>query len=267
MRNEFKIEFHRAVKSRGLLLSLIAGLLIVVCHFVWMVLPLKDNIMISNYPLSVFGKWIGGENSSVFPTLYYFTVPVLASLPFAGSYKEDIVSGYIKNVTTRISRKEYLKTKYIVTFLIGGIVSVFPMIVNFLLTAMVLPAILPQASTGYFPIFSYSMLGELFYSHPYIYLLIYMVINFIFLGLLSTLALVSAYICDNLFTTILSPFIIYLFVYAVTQLTNLHMLCPFGFLRPSQPIATNPFVLLGEIVLMSAMGGIYYYVGKRKDIY
>lgn len=99
MRNDFKIEFYRAVKSRGLLLSLILGLLIVVCHFVWMVLPLKDNVMISNYPLSVFGKWIGGENSSVFPTLYYFTVPVLASLPFAGSYKEDIVSGYIKNVT------------------------------------------------------------------------------------------------------------------------------------------------------------------------
>ena len=65
----------------------------------------------------------------------------------------------------------------------------------------------------------------------------------------------------------MSPFIIYLFVYAVTQLTNLHMLCPFGFLRPSQPIATNPFVLLGEIALMSAMGGIYYYVGKGKDIY
>ncbi len=30
MRNEFKIEFYRAVKSRGLLLSLISGLLIVV---------------------------------------------------------------------------------------------------------------------------------------------------------------------------------------------------------------------------------------------
>lgn len=266
MRNEFKIEFHRAVKSRGLLLSLIVGLLIAASHFVWTVLPLKDNIMISGYPLSAFGKWIGGENYSVFPTLYYFTVPVLAALPFAGSYKEDIVSGYIKNVTTRISRKEYLKAKYMVTFLTGGIVAVLPMMVNFLLTAMVLPAILPQSSTGYFPIFSYSMLGDLFYSYPYIYLLIYMTIDFIFFGLLSTLALVSAYVCDNLFTTILSPFIIYLLVYAVTQLTNLHMLCPFGFLRPSQPIAADPFVLLGETALMAAVGGIYYYVGKKKDI-
>lgn len=267
MINEFKMEFYRALKSRGLLLSLFAGLLIAVCHFVFTVVPLKNNIMLSNYPLSIFAKWIGGENSTVFPTLYYFTVPVLASLPFAGSYKEDVSSGYIKNITTRISRKEYLRAKYIVTFLIGGIVSVFPMLVNFILTSMVLPAIHPQSSTGYFPIFSYSMIGDLFYSHPFVYLFIYMIINFVFLGLLSTLALVATYVCDTLFTTILSPFICYLFVYAVTQLTNLQQLCPYGFLRPSQPIITNPYVLLGEIVLMFAMGGIYYYVGKKKDIY
>lgn len=265
--NEFKIELHRALKSRGLLVALTIGLLISFSHFILTILPLKDNITLSDYPLSVFGKWMCGDDSSVFPVMYYFIVPILASLPFAGSYKEDIDSGYIKNITTRISRKEYLKAKYLVTFLIGGVVSILPMVINFLLTAMVLPAVIPQACTGYFPIFSYSMLGNLFYSHPYIYLMIYMIINFVFLGLLSTLALVAAYICDNLFTTILSPFIMYLFVYAVTQITKAHMLCPFGFLRPSQPIATKPLVLFAEIALMCIAGGIYYYVGKRKDIY
>lgn len=267
MKNELKIEIERVTKSKGLLAAFIIGIAISVSHFMVMVWPLRDSIMVSTYPLSAFGKWIGGENASIFPTLYYFIVPILIAIPFAGSYKEDLSTGYIKNILQRTSRKNYLKAKYVTTFFSGGIISVVPLISNYILTAMILPSLIPQSSTGQFPIFSNSMLGELFYSHPYIYMMIYIFINFIFFGLLATLALAAADICDSLFATVLFPFVIYLLVYAVTQLINLHILCPFGFLRPSQPIVTEPFVLCGELVLMCIAGGIYYYVGKKKDIY
>lgn len=267
MKNELKVEFQRAYNSYGFQFAFFVGISIAIFHFIFMILPLKDNVLLGDYPLSVFGKWLCGEDSSFFPTLYYFTVPILIALPNAGTYKADLATGYIRNVLSRTARKNYFVTKYIVTFFIGGFIAVFPMILNFLLTATILPAVIPQASTGYFPIFSYSMLGDLYYSHPYVYLCIYMVINFVFFGCLATLSLLAAYICEKLFTTILAPFIIYLFVYAVTQLTGWHILCPFGFLRPSQPIPTNGAVVLIEILCMCLAGGVYYYVGKKKDIY
>lgn len=267
MKNELKIEFQRACRSTGMKISIFVSFAIAILHFILMVLPLRNYIYSGDYPLSVFGKWMCGEDGSVFPTLYYLIVPILIALPNAGSYKEDIKTGYIKNVITRTYRYKYLGAKYVVTFLIGGTVAVVPMILNFLLTALILPAVMPQASTGYFSIFSNSMLGDMFYAHPYVYLLIYMTINFIFFAALATLSLLAAHICDNLFTTILAPFIIYLLIYAITQLTGLHQLCPFGFLRPSQPIATNIFIVLGEIVAMCIAGGTYYYVGKKAEIY
>lgn len=267
MGNEYKTELYRAFRGTGFLMAAAAGLLIAFLDFAVMILPLREHIMEANYPLSVFAKWMGGENASVFPTLYYFIVPILAALPFAGSYKSDIKTGYFKNIAVRVSRKKYLRAKYIATFLSGGSVAVLPLIVNFMMVAMVLPAVKPQASTGYFPIFSYSMLGDLFYAHPYWYLAVYIGIDFIFFGLLATLALGAGYLCENLFTTILAPFIAYLFVYAVTQITNLHMFCPFGFLRPSQPIAARPEILLAEMAIMGAAGGVYYYWGSRQDIF
>lgn len=267
MKNELKMEFQRSWKSKGFWIAISIGIGIAIMQFVNIVLPLRNHILAGDYPFSAFEKWLCGSDDSVFPALYYFVVPILIALPNAGSCKLDFMTGYVRNVLIRTSRKDYFVAKYIVTFLMGGFIAIFPMVFNFLLTASVLPALLPQASIGYYPIFSYHMLSDVYYTYPYLYLLVYLVINFVFFGFLATLSLLASYICDKLFTTILAPFITYLFVYGVTQLTGLHTLCPFGFLRPSQPVPTSIVVVLAEILCMCAAGGIYYYVSTKKDIY
>lgn len=266
MKNELRMELYRAVKNRWLIISLCGGIGIALAQFLFSTIPISGYIYEGTYPLSVFAKWIGGENASVFPVLYYFLIPILISIPFAGSFKEDIQSRYIENIVTRVKKEKYYFAKYVAVFLTSGCIAIIPLILNFAVTALVFPVIMPQSNTALFPLFSYSLLGDLFYSHPFVYLAFYLGLNFVFFGLLATIALITSYICDNLFTTMLSPFILYLFVYAVTQITGWIQLCPFGFLRPSQPVAADPVIVLTECVLMLLSGGVYFYVGKKKEI-
>lgn len=266
MNKMLKIELNRAVHSRGTMISLSCGSLLAIIHFVICVLPLREFIDGDIYPLSAFSKWMCGDDSTVFPTLYYFVLPVLVALPHAGSLWEDIQSGYIKNIAVRVKKEQYMIAKYLAVFITGGSVAIIPLILNFMLTGLVLPVIIPQSNTGYFPIFSYSLLGDLFYSHPLLYLGANLSINFVYMGLLATLALLATYWCENLFTTVLTPFIVYLFLYALTQITELHQICPMGFLRASQPVVTEVEILLGECLIMVCAGGVCYYAGTKKDI-
>lgn len=266
MRNELRIELYRARKSKWTWIVLVIGLAISTGQFLLVTVPLRNNTYTGVYPLSVFAKWMGGENTSAFSALYYFILPILAAIPYGGSFKEDIQGGYIRQMMIRSKRKSYYSAKYIAVFLSAGCIAVIPLLFNFMLTALILPCIKPQANTALFPLFSYSMLGDLFYSSPFLYLAIYFLINFVYIGLLGTLSLLATYICDNIFTVPLVPFFLYLFLYALTQITGHVQLCPYGFLRPSQPIAANPVILLCECAIMAALGGIYFYVGKKQEI-
>lgn len=266
MQNELKAELYRVGKCKWTWIALAVGFAISIGQFLLVSVPLKNNIYTGAYPISVFAKWMGGENTSAFSALYYFILPILATIPFGGSLKEDIRSGYARHILIRVRRKNYYLAKYIAVFLSAGCIAVLPLIINFMLTALVLPCVKPQSSTALFPIFAYSLMGDLFYSHPFGYLAIYLLINFVYIGLLGTLSLLATFICDNVFTVPLAPFLLYIFLYAFTQITGLVQFCPYGFLRPSQPVAANPTILFCEIAVMAFMGGIYFYVGKRQEI-
>lgn len=266
MKQLLKIEFRRAIVNPFMGISILIGLGIAISHVVLNIMPLYDSIYTYEYPITVFEKWMGGENSTIQPVLIYLLTLILTALPYVGTIKQDMKSGYVKNVFTRSNKKKYFLVKYIVTFLTSGILSILPFVVNFMLTAMILPATIPQASTAFYPIFAYNLFGGLFYSHPYVYLGIYLLIDLVFFGLLTTVGLMAAFWSENIFVVMLSPFIFYLFIYSVTQLTGMIQYCPFGFLRPSQPVCTTFLILAEEIVVLLLIGGTYLYVGFKKEV-
>lgn len=182
MKNEWKTELYRATHNPWLWISLFIGMGITGCHFVFCVLPLNEYIYGPkvSYPLSTFGKWIGMDRVSVFASLYYFVVPILASIPFVGTLKEDIKTGYIRNIVIRVSKIKYFIAKFLVTFVIAGFVTVIPLLFNFVLTATVLPLLIPQAGTHLFPIYQLSMMGAFYYQHPFLYVMVYLFLDFVF---------------------------------------------------------------------------------------
>lgn len=262
-----KNELSRAFHNRLMAVALLIGAAITVSHVLFHVLPLSKYIMSGSYPLTVFQHWLGGESSSAQPAMYYMIVPLISAMPYLSTLYEDRKTGYVKNIFTRTSRSGYYVSKYTVTFLSAGTVAILPLILNFLLCAMILPATVPQASTGLYPIYSTSIMGELFYTEPYAYLGVYLALNFVFFGLLATVGLTVSFAVDNVFVVSLSPFMLYLIVFGVTQLTGMHSYCPYGFLRPSQPVVTTWEAIGLEIIALMAVGVTYFGISKKIETY
>ncbi len=265
MKKLLKIEFRRAFCHPLMAAALVAGVLIAVSHVIFHVYPLQQYIFTEVYPLTVFQQWMGGENTSVQPTLYFLLAPLLSAIPYLSTLHEDRHSGYIKNIFTRSAAMGYYGAKYVVTFLVSGLVAVVPLAVNLLLSALILPAAVPQAFTGLYPINNLSLMGDLFYTNPWLYIGLYLILDFVFFGLLATVGLLTAFLTEHVFVVVLSPFMVYLLTFAITQLTGRHEYCSYAFLRPSQPVVSQWAIVAGEIAVLILLGGGYFVVAKKSE--
>ncbi|MDE7271947.1 MAG: hypothetical protein K2N95_02635 [Lachnospiraceae bacterium] len=260
-----KVEFSRAFRSLGFAVAIGVGIVICCWHFWENIYPLRNCVYVGPYPLSAFGKWIGGENTSLQGVLYYMMVPILCALPYAESYFFDLKSGYINQITMRCGKKQYVRAKYIVTFVSGAVTAICPLLFDFLLTGMVLPAVVPQRGFGVFPIDADMLMAELYYSKPFIYHLMYFILDAVFLGLLNIIALIAVHFTENRFLVMLMPFLVYLFVFSVCQMLGVGQFCPAGYLRPSQMFISSWYIIAGELLLLLASGGVFLYVDTKKE--
>lgn len=274
MKNVFRLEFKRGLKSPGMKAALIMGMLVVVLHWIWMVLPkMRMNasgayLQYDDMPYSLYVNWIGGTYSNIFPVLYYWLLPIIAVLPYGESFYHDWKNGYIKNILLRTNRKKYLLGKYVSIFLTAGIAVTLPLIIDFILTAAVLPALLPDVTTALFPIFYQSMWSNLFYTHPLIYTMLYLGIDFIFAGLMAELIFCVTNLAENVFIVLIFPFACYLFIEniccsGVLQLAawNIRMM-----VMPSQPLMQSMEKIGLEILVLFLLTIVLCLKNKRRDV-
>lgn len=212
MKELIKIEMKRAARSKSFYVSLGVGLMITIAHIFMIVYERALNPLkffhggMGQYPYSVFNSWIGGgysPNMTVYLTLF----PILATLPFALTYSSDIKSGYTKNIFTRTKKINYYVSKYIATFVFGGLAVVIPMIMNLMITVAMLPALKPVGN-GTFTIAVY-LWSDIFYKNPFLYIFMFMIVYFIYGGVFASIALAGHYLVDNIFLLTILPFIIY----------------------------------------------------------
>lgn len=261
----FRNEMHRAFITWKFPLVLAIAMGICIWHFMEIVYPLRNYVYLVSYPLSAFGKWIGGENGSVQPTLFYLVMPILCALPYGRSYDYDLKSGYMNQLITRGEKQDYLKAKLSAAFLSGAVISGVPLLFDFLLTGTILPAVIPQSGTGLFPIVATSVLSELYYIHPYIYTFLYLILDMIYFGLFNTIALWAVDFAENRFWIMLMPFMVYLFIFCASGFVGCSIIAPFLFLRPSQPIRSKLSILLIEIVLLLGGNMVFYLRHKKRE--
>lgn len=277
MKEQIKIEYERAIRSKTLWVALIIGLIISIAQFVVEVVPAaKDPLQFFKgtfqcYPRSVFNYWLGGSFADAYGTTFLTILPVLATLAHAITYYMDIKSGYIKNIYTRTTKKNYLVAKYIVTFISGGIVVIIPWLVNLLLSACVLPSLVPVGN-GMFAISGGRMLDKVYYTHPYMYIMIYILIYFLYAGVFSTVALAAVYVIENIFLLTLVPFIVYYgcsiispYVKVISWLGRIN---PITLLDMTQPRGAQPMAIVLELLIVGVIsGGIYFRNGVKKDAF
>ena len=274
MKRLLKLELSRSFKNGGFLFALIVGIIIAFLQLITSALPYAlglDFTMSYGYPMThpgwLYSLWLGGDPASMFSYLYFLILPIIAVLPYGDSFFTDAKGGFIQNLCIRTDRKCYYKAKYLAAFLSGGTAVVLPLILNFVGCAMLFPSMKPEVTSMTSAIREVSSFPELYYNHPFLYVLLFLAIIFIFSGLLADFGLVSSYIAGYRFLVLLAPLILYLFLMAGFNLIGIDSWQPINFLRPSyDENAVIPTILETVILfLITAFG--FMYRGGKGDIY
>lgn len=268
IRKGIKLELYRAFHNMGYIIALAAACAIALAHIIIRVLPESGNFeLYSNmeYPPSVFNQCLMLDVAGNFGYLFYFGVILLASLPSSISYFQDLRGGYIKNICTRMDKRGYLIGKYTAVFVSAGSVCVIPLVLNLLLTCMFIPALLPQKGTAMFSLFSGCMLADVFYTHPFLYLGIYLLIDFIMTGLFACFALTVSKFMFNQYLVLFTPFIAFLLLQTIFQFTYFNAAGPYFVMNPLQMTWESSAIVITEIVLLFCVTfGLFYFSGGKK---
>lgn len=264
MKRLLKIEMERAFHSSLFVLAVLIGMGIFAVHIYQIVLP--DAVFIRNIDWNdeVFLKVYSGMQlpnlytdymeifGGSFSILYHFILPVLTGLPYAYTLFTDAKYHYMDQLILRGGQKEYYRAKLFVQFLIGGCVAVLPMILSFAVTAVLLPATRPELISPTCIIYGASVLGELFYRHPLVYVIILWVIDFAGFGIISCLSYVFCELMENRFMVALVPFVLYFCQYVVCSafgITSVREGLRIAALRQDKVHEVVPYVI-GMLVLV-----------------
>lgn len=241
------IEVHKALRNKLFYASIIVGCAITIIALVYNVSIYQDELVMMNRPdanpgyegFSLFNHWIGGEPFSPGSAIYFFVFPLLVAMPYGWSYCEEKQCGYVKEAVVRSGKKVYFLSKYIAIFLSGGLAMVIPLVFNFLTTAMFIPAVVPSpvycTSTG---VFFNSLMSMLYYSTPFLYVLFYLAIDFVFCGLIACFSYgVTCFVRNRAITVILPLFFLLALHYSRQFLFTSYEIAykeisPMYFLRP-----------------------------------
>ena len=264
-----KLELKKAFKNKFFWISVVLGCLITLLSFEHMVNMYYEGMSaISGNSTdiiydphiginTVFNCWIGGEPFSLGSSIYFFVFPLLIALPYGWSYSEERKCGYRRMMITKTGKKKYYCAKYVAVFLSGGVAMVLPLIFNFWMTLLVVPAILPDVTMNmFYGVFGGSFLAELYYTVPFLYVAIYLFIDFVYCGFLVCICMAVSGIVRQRWGVVLIPFLLLLFVHVITDYiysdpsVAYKELSPLYFLRGVEV----RYSFSGSIILLFAIG-------------
>lgn len=213
-----KNELKRAFTNSGMILSLIVGHTISILYIISIYQKkFKAAEIIKTYGIvqtytgmsqnSPFDVWFMGAPGQYFVSFIYL-MPVIVALPYAASYGKERKSGYDKNIVTRITRRKYRAAKYAAVFISGGVATASVSFCNLMWTFSYMKYRAP-ISCSLAPLArGRTMLGVFYYSHPFLYCMVYVLALFIFSGAVATVSLMISDFTTNFFTVTLTPFLI-----------------------------------------------------------
>ena len=283
-------ELKKSCKNKYFITVLIIAIIISVLSAAYMVetyfqtLAVEKNLyrnsdVLRNPDLqmeTLYNNWIGGEYTSLMSSLFFFLSPLFATFSYGWSYCVERKSGYIKNVLTRMKKSNYFFIKYISVFNAGGMVVLIPMIINIMIVSMFVPAIKPDLYyLMYYGIAAPHIWSVIYFSHPLLYVILYLILDYIFAGLIATTSLVVTFWCDNKFIVMLAPFfcligINYIEYNIIPENVIDFEISPIQLMRPVDAgtyYSMGIPIVIECIILFIVTFGIVMKKGKKKEIY
>ncbi len=289
MKALLKIELNKAVKNKAFITSITIGIILAILSLIYCLSILAiDNSMASVYDSSniiydpevglsiLFNNWIGGEGGSLGTAIFYYIFPILCALPYGWSYCVEQKSGYTRLIIAQTGKKTYFMAKYIATFISGGLAMIIPLITSILLSALFFPAITPYPSYDiYYAVFVKSMFSEVYYSHPFLYIFIYLCINFIFCGIITCTSMAAVSFIKQKYIVTLIPFSICMILHLSMRILytdpdkDYINLSPFIAMKPIDMNYRNSplYIFILSLVLFAATFFITNIWEKKHEVY
>lgn len=263
MKNILKFEIKRAVQSKGFLISLLLSHILVIFDMLFYV---KNNMREESYQIAI-AAWLGTDFQFAYNPLFFVLLPIIAALPFAGSYYTDLQSGYIKNICIRVSRKDYYRAKYCATFLFGAISVMLPLLVSLMLSMAVYPMRRPEKlSFAAAPIIDASLFGGIFHQYPALYCILFTLLDGLLAGMVAMFSVCIAEHVESYFSAITTPFTVYV-LSGVALSGNTYIGSLMEIVNPLQPFRIRWWQVAAYLLGGICISMLWIYLkGRRKDI-
>lgn len=218
------LECRKAIRNRLFVIAIAVGCIVTLCSLIPQVKSYYRGIQVVNGFSEVFqhrnphaamntlyNHWVGGETHTLGSSVYFFIFPLLVAIPYGWSFCNEHRIGYTRCMVLKTGKFPYYFAKYCAVFLSGGLTMVIPLVFNFLLTAMFVPAVCPDPSyLIWYAVNGASLMSELYYTYPAVYVLLYLAIDFLFCGLIACLSYSISTIYKNRVVVVLLPFFLLL---------------------------------------------------------
>lgn len=253
------LECKKSILNIWFIIPFLLGCILVIMHIIYTVANYESfinklsnsNDINFNPCLPIYTSinlWIG-NSKTIYSQIYFNIIPYLCSLPYSWSYCYELK----KSKTASIESNIIYIQKYISVFVSSGLVISLPLLINFFGISLYIPTYKPDSVYDiYYGMFSNGFLSGLFYNSPLFYILIVIILNFIFGGLMGGLGLSISTIIKSKFIAVTSPALILLLITFVKnnflKYTNIDI-SPISFIFPSISQSVKCLIVITEIVI------------------
>lgn len=261
-----KKELKRAILNPYFILICLYGIVIALLHcgqkaseYNTFISAVREYSTVKNVKMNphapiynAFSLWIGCDSSSKFSKLLFFIFPLLATLPYSWSYCYNYKKEKNKNECFNPDSHQYLAV-----FISSGLTLAIPLLINFLSILFFIPAIFPDSVYDiYYGFFSNEFMSYIFYVNPYLYILIFIILCFVFSGLLGCLGFSFSTLIRSRILAITFPFIVTL----ATEYIKRHIgekndvpiteFSPMSFLFPAKSHNASWMIIISEMIAL-----------------
>lgn len=197
------------------------------------------------------------------PTLiiFRFLFPLISSIAVGDNIAQDISTGYIKSFVSHSSLKKYLVNNIVISFILGGLVSIIPVLVSMWGMFLFIPHIPLNRFYSMMLVSSQEFMPNLYFEHPLFYFFIRVGFIFIFGGAISVLATIVSFYLKNRYLSVVVPMFVLMFIDMTIRVFQREKLT-----LSSQFIGTEKFQWTGVVFLVAILifAGLTVVQGVRK---
>ncbi|MBY4797420.1 hypothetical protein K6V98_03465 [Collinsella sp. AGMB00827] len=155
-----------------------------------------------------------------------------------------------------MSRKTYLFSKWLATFVSGGLIAALPAALSLALVLIRYPFISPIIGSGHHPAGPAVLFSELFISTPALWILFCIALQFIAGGLIATLGLAVTFITDYRAVVHLLPILGMYVVETLLTALGLGQLGPITLIDLGRNIYCSPVALAMMLATIAVVGAL-----------